>query len=217
MAEVKIAADSGGGSVALKGPASTTGNAAVSLKLPVADGSASQLLKTDGSGNLGWMTGGKLLQCKVNYDATIVTVSNTTGNQSAEYGLNSYRVYGDLNTITITPVSATSTMIIQGLSGTTNSNSAVPSQGAYGIVAILNNAATGAIDNTNYQYYPLATLYGSGATTPYLPNTVVTGHYAAGNTTEQVWRLKGYAYTEGSNSIDIRYQKHHLIVWEVEI
>ena len=56
MAEVKIAADSGGGSVALKGPASTTSNAAVSLKLPVADGSANQLLKTDGSGNLGWAT-----------------------------------------------------------------------------------------------------------------------------------------------------------------
>ena len=56
MAEVKIAADSGGGTVALKGPASTTSNAAVSLKLPVADGSANQLLKTDGSGNLGWAT-----------------------------------------------------------------------------------------------------------------------------------------------------------------
>ena len=56
MAEVKIAADSGGGTVALKGPASTTSNAAVSLKLPVADGSANQIMKTDGSGNLGWAT-----------------------------------------------------------------------------------------------------------------------------------------------------------------
>jgi hypothetical protein len=56
MAEVKIAADSGGGSVGLVGPASTTGNAAIQLKLPVADGSANQHLKTDGSGNLGWVT-----------------------------------------------------------------------------------------------------------------------------------------------------------------
>ena len=64
MAEVKISADSGGGSVALKGPASTTSNAAVSLKLPVADGSANQLLKTDGSGNLGWATdvGGEVVK-----------------------------------------------------------------------------------------------------------------------------------------------------------
>ena len=52
MAQVKIAADSGGGSVALSGPASTTGNAAVSLKLPVADGGGGTVLKTDGSGNL---------------------------------------------------------------------------------------------------------------------------------------------------------------------
>ena len=64
MAEVKISADSGGGSVALKGPASTTSNAAVSLKLPVADGSANQLLKTDGSGNLAWSKPGGILQVK---------------------------------------------------------------------------------------------------------------------------------------------------------
>jgi hypothetical protein len=55
MAEVKISADSGGGSVGLVGPASTTGNAAVQLKLPIADGSAGQVLKTDGSGNLSWV------------------------------------------------------------------------------------------------------------------------------------------------------------------
>ena len=42
MAEIKIAADSGGGTVGLKGPASTTGNAAVQLTLPVDDGSADQ-------------------------------------------------------------------------------------------------------------------------------------------------------------------------------
>ena len=56
MAEVKIAADSGGGSVALKGPASTTSNAAVNFKLPVADGSSGQYMKTDGSGNLAFGT-----------------------------------------------------------------------------------------------------------------------------------------------------------------
>ena len=56
MAEIKIAADSGGGTVGLKGPASTTGNAAVQLTLPVDDGSADQYLKTDGSGALSWST-----------------------------------------------------------------------------------------------------------------------------------------------------------------
>ena len=62
MAEVKIAADSGGGSVGLAGPSSTTSNAAVQFKLPVADGSASQVLKTDGSGNLGWATDSKITE-----------------------------------------------------------------------------------------------------------------------------------------------------------
>ena len=43
------------GSVALDAPASTTGSADIQFKLPVADGSADQVLKTDGSGNLGFV------------------------------------------------------------------------------------------------------------------------------------------------------------------
>ena len=42
------------GSVALDAPASTTGIADINFKLPVADGSAGQFMKTDGSGNLGF-------------------------------------------------------------------------------------------------------------------------------------------------------------------
>ena len=56
MAEIKIAATSGGGSISLKGPSTTTGNANVAFVLPVADGSAGQYLKTDGSKNFGWVT-----------------------------------------------------------------------------------------------------------------------------------------------------------------
>ena len=44
MAEVKIAADSGGGSTAITGPASTTGNANLSYKLP--DGTTGGIIKT---------------------------------------------------------------------------------------------------------------------------------------------------------------------------
>ena len=51
-AKIKLNAASGGGSVSLKAPSSTTSNAAVELQLPVADGSAGQFMKTDGSGNL---------------------------------------------------------------------------------------------------------------------------------------------------------------------
>ena len=53
MSEVKLKPTGGGaGSVSLKAPAATTGNADVPFILPVADGSAGQLLKTDGSKNL---------------------------------------------------------------------------------------------------------------------------------------------------------------------
>ena len=76
MAEVKIAADSGGGSVGLVGPASTTSNAAVQLKLPVADGSATQFLQTDGSGNLGWASDSKITEI----DQWRLNAATTLGN-----------------------------------------------------------------------------------------------------------------------------------------
>ena len=52
MSEIKLTADSGGGTTSIKAPSSTTSNADVVLKLPVADGSSGQVLKTDGSGQL---------------------------------------------------------------------------------------------------------------------------------------------------------------------
>ena len=55
-AKIKLNAASGGGSVSLKAPSTTTSNAAVELQLPVADGSANQFIKTDGSGNLSFDT-----------------------------------------------------------------------------------------------------------------------------------------------------------------
>ena len=51
-AKIKLNAASGGGSVSLKAPSTTTSNAAVELQLPVADGTSGQVLKTDGSGAL---------------------------------------------------------------------------------------------------------------------------------------------------------------------
>ena len=47
---------SSSGSVSIDAPASTTDGADITFKLPVADGTANQILKTDASGNLGWLT-----------------------------------------------------------------------------------------------------------------------------------------------------------------
>ena len=54
---IKLNAQSGG-SVALDAPTQTTSSADNVYKLPVADGSAGQVLKTDGSGNLSWVSPG---------------------------------------------------------------------------------------------------------------------------------------------------------------
>ena len=52
---LKLNAQSGG-SVSLDAPTQTTSSEDNVYKLPVADGSAGQVLKTDGSGNLSWVT-----------------------------------------------------------------------------------------------------------------------------------------------------------------
>ncbi len=44
------------GSVAIDAPASTTSGADLTFKLPVADGTAGQVLQTDGSGNWSWVS-----------------------------------------------------------------------------------------------------------------------------------------------------------------
>jgi len=79
MSEVKLKPTGGGaGSISLKAPAATTGNADFPLVLPADDGSADQYLKTDGSGALSWATvavGGGI-------DNAVVfrKVADTTGN-----------------------------------------------------------------------------------------------------------------------------------------
>ena len=78
MAELKIKADSGGGTVSLKGPATTTSNAAVQLTLPVDDGTSGQYLKTDGSGALSWATvAGGVDGISSSADATAITIDSS--------------------------------------------------------------------------------------------------------------------------------------------
>tara|TARA_Y100000401_G_C8272813_1_gene199257 strand:+ start:50 stop:679 length:630 start_codon:yes stop_codon:yes gene_type:complete len=80
LSEVKLTADSGGGTVAWKAPASTTSNAAVTLTLPQNDGDADQVLATNGSGVLSWAAagGGKLLNYATGTTNTQVAITSTT-------------------------------------------------------------------------------------------------------------------------------------------
>jgi len=93
---------SGGNVVSLNSPTSAPTSADVAFKLPNADGSAGQFMKTDGSGNLSFDAagGGKVL----NYDDA--TKSDTQSTLSTSFiditGLS----------VTLTPASATSKFLI---------------------------------------------------------------------------------------------------------
>ena len=65
---------SSSGSVSIDAPASTTSGADITFALPVADGTAGQVLQTDGSGNLSWVTSGGLTEA----DQWRVTASFTS-------------------------------------------------------------------------------------------------------------------------------------------
>lgn len=104
MAEIKIAADAGGGSVGLKGPASTTDNAAVQLTLPVDDGAANTWLKSNGSGVTSWAAP----------TATeIATSSGTASNSTYLRGDNTWATVdsGSRTLISTTTLSGTSTSL----------------------------------------------------------------------------------------------------------
>jgi len=82
---IKLNAASGG-SVALDAPTQTTSSADNVYKLPVADGSAGQVLKTDGSGNLSWVsqpTGGYV---KISEN----TISSSVGQIDIDFDLTTY-------------------------------------------------------------------------------------------------------------------------------
>ena len=139
MSQIKLTADSGGGTTSLKAPSSTTSNADVVLKLPVADGSADTFLKTDGSGNLSFAAagGGKLLKYETTAYSTQVSHSSTS---YVDTGLSR----------TIQP-SAASSKILVLLSQFFNVNVANPNVG--GAIQLLEGSNVVVPSQTNDIYY----------------------------------------------------------------
>ena len=114
---IKLNAQSGG-SVALDAPTQTTSSADLTFKLPVADGSANQVLKTDGSGNLSFgAAAGQIIETVVGMaDGRSVTVGSgtyTLGNVTAVQALNA--TYTDVtgSSIAYTPPTGTKALIYQ--------------------------------------------------------------------------------------------------------
>jgi len=78
---------SGGNVVSLNAPTNAPGAADVAFKLPNADGSAGQFMKTDGSGNLSFAAaggGGKVLKYET---YTTTTATSTSGQTFVDTGL----------------------------------------------------------------------------------------------------------------------------------
>ena len=165
MSAIKLTADSGGGTVELKAPATTTSNAALQFKLPVADGTSGQALTTNASGQLAFATvaGGKILQVVSTEGIATVTATGTIL---------------QLLTISITPAATSSKILILA----TQSLEAVPNTNAYGIIHLYRGALggteifnTSAGDNHNaYNYANLTINYVDS------PNTTSAQSYTTG-------------------------------------
>ena len=93
---IKLNAQSGG-SVALDAPTQTTGSADITLKLPVADGSANQVIQTNGSGQLAFATpstGSMTLLTSIDYGSTAMAANTVS------YSLNLtgyHKLVGEIN------------------------------------------------------------------------------------------------------------------------
>ena len=99
MSQLKLTADGGGGTVAIKGPANTTGNAALELTVP---GTASGTILTSNS------SVGKILQVQ----QTVGTGTYSTDSQT----------YADVITCAITPASTSNKIICMYKIGLSTSN-----------------------------------------------------------------------------------------------
>jgi len=92
MSQLKLTADGGGGTVAIKAPASTTGNAALELTVP---GTASGTILTSNS------SVGKILQHSIISKTNISSKTGTTQTAIPNFS------------ITITPTASNSTMVVE--------------------------------------------------------------------------------------------------------
>ena len=104
---------SGGNSVSLNPPTSAPTSSEVAFKLPTSDGSAGQVLKTDGSGNLSWVTPSKILQVQqtIKKDA-FETAQAVSGGYADVTGLS----------VTITPSSTSSKIYLMATIYNSNNN-----------------------------------------------------------------------------------------------
>ena len=183
MSSIKLK-HSGGNSVSLNPPTSAPTSTEVAFKLPNADGSANQLLKTDGSGNLGWATdqGGKILQ-----------VVQTVKTDSFNHATNTFTDITGMS-VTITPSSSSNKIRIKA-----NINYG-GDDNFYGGIALLRGSTSIGVSTAgtsgNHINTTLGISVGTGSNDAYKMHTGTIDYIDSPNTTSATtYKLMVYCYS----------------------
>lgn len=144
---------------------------------------------------------GQVVQVVSAENSSNVQVSTGGNSFSALYGFSQQnRLYADLVSVSITPKSASNTLIITMSAGMTSGSMA--SQSGFGIVVVRDNT-------TGYQRgdFPWYDASGWWAVSPgaYPPPQNLTISVSAGSTSAQTFYMKGYTYAEsGTRTTNFR-------------
>ena len=235
MSKIKLNAASGGGSVSLEAPTSTTGNANVELKLPVADGSSSQVLTTNGSGQLNFATvSGTTINN--NADNRVITGSGTANTLEAESGLTfdgtSFIVASGNSNIETTASSETPKIKFKGNNVTDAAKIEISESGGGGVFKIFTKPTSGpfveriaigtdgrvqhvSVDNTAFQ------LFVAGAVRLQIDHTgggnIQISNPSTGNVTYSTssdYRLKENATTINNALTTVKTLKPYQYTWK---
>lgn len=204
MSKIKLNAPTGGGSVSLEAPSSTTSNANIELKLPVADGSANEFLKTDGSGNLsfGAAGGGKIKNFV--YKNISNQITSTSNNYADATNFN----------LAITPTSASNLLYFQlNIAGCELYDTSGSDHRAY--FALTDDNASSYLQENQFRIYE----YGGGYHLGLFLNKsyTITHIKTAGSTSARTYQLR-LRLTQGEqvglnqNANDVST----MAIWEIE-
>ena len=203
-AKIKLNAASGGGSVSLKAPSTTTNNAAVELQLPVADGSADQFIKTDGSGNLSFAAagGGKIKQFVYKNISTAIATTSSSYADATNFNL------------AITPTSATNLLYFQlNIAGCLLYDTSGSDHRAY--LALTDDGASSYLQENQFRMYEYGGGYHLGL---YLMKSYTITHIkTAGSTSARTYQLRvkltqGEQFELNANGPDVST----MVIWEIE-
>ena len=198
---IKLNAQSGG-SVALDAPTQTTSSADLVFKLPVADGSTNQVLKTDGSKILSFgdpsPAAGEVVQ------VVMGTFNNAySGTNFADVTSTSYVDYGDMF-LNITPKFSDSKLIFH-----TNINARHDSAGGYTLYQLYDSTNSVSLMEAGMSHFYNA------STTAY-PNTEIFMYGTSGGTTTRKIQVRVKVVSSGTLNSDYRGEPRLMTLTEVK-